>query len=180
MRLRHARPPRRHFPAGIRHCGGFRGRRLAHLESQRSRSAHRHGRLRADPRRHALCRTVHEPQCGVPAARIVPYESFRGPAASRPGQACGQRQGRPDRAGHHRRGAVGNLLRAHHQPDRHRCCDHRRLHTRIAHPECTLRSDAGHRAPHSRRRTTKVVRVGGARHRSGTPQGIRRSRRRNA
>ena len=45
----------------VRHRGGLRCSRLAGLEPQRSRGARSHGRMRADPRRHALRRTVHEP-----------------------------------------------------------------------------------------------------------------------
>lgn len=89
-----------------------------------------------------------------------------------PRQACRQRQRRPDRTGHHRCGTAGNLLRTHHQPGRHRHRDHRRLRARATHPQSAPRGDAHHRAPHYRRHTAETLCIRGARHRSGTAQGV--------
>lgn len=93
-----------------------------------------------------------------------------------PRQACRQRQRRPDRTGHHRRGTAGNLLRTHHQPGRHRHRDCRRLRARATHPQFAPRGDAHHRAPHYRRHTAETLCIRGARHRSGTAQGVVRPR----
>lgn len=93
-----------------------------------------------------------------------------------PRQACRQRQRRPDRTGHHRRGTAGNLLRTHHQPGRHRHRDYRRLRARATHPQSAPRGDAHHRAPHYRRHTAETFCIRGARHRSGTAQGVVRPR----
>lgn len=93
-----------------------------------------------------------------------------------PRQACRQRQRRPDRTGHYRRGTAGNLLRTHHQPGRHRHRDYRRLRARATHPQSAPCGDAHHRAPYYRRHTTETLCIRGARHRSGTAQGVVRPR----